>query len=75
MRVAGGRDLKSGSFFPALKQIRLWDLIFGRGHVESCIRPFTIDQKRVQMIIIGICGTFQQVTYFSYGLDVEIRPK
>ena len=53
----------------------LGDLKFGRGHFENCIRPFKNYQKWMQMIPNGIVDTFQPITDFSYGLDVEIQPK
>ena len=59
-------------FSPVLKQISLGDLDVGRGSFENYIRPFTIDQKYVQMIPDGICDTFQPLIDFLYGLDVEI---
>ena len=52
-----------------------WDLKFSRGHFENCIRPFTKHQKLVQMIPNTISDIFQAINDFSYGLDVEIRPK
>ena len=52
-----------------------WDLKFGRGHFENCIRPFKKHQKWVQMIPNTISDIFQPRIDFSYGLDVEIRPK
>ena len=52
-----------------------WDLKFGRGHFETCIRPFKKNQKWMQMIPNTISDTFQPIIDFSYGLDVEIRPK
>ena len=52
-----------------------WDLTFGRGDFENCIRPFTKHQKWVQMIPNTISDIFQPINNFSYGLDVEIRPK
>ena len=51
------------------------DLKFGRGHFENCIRPFNKHQKWMQMILYGFFDTFQPRIDFSYGLDVEIRPK
>ena len=52
-----------------------WDLKFGRGHFENCIRPFKNHQKWGHMIPNTISGIFQPGIDFSYGLDVEIRPK
>ena len=53
-----------------------WDLKFGWGHFENCIRPFKKKkQKWMQMIPKGIFDTFQPRIDFSYGLDREIRPK
>ena len=55
--------------------MEFWDLKFGRGHFENCIRPFKKHQKWVQMIPNTISDIFQAIHDFSYGLDVEIRPK
>ena len=52
-----------------------WDVKFGRGHFENCIRPFKKYQKWMQMIPNINSDTFQPIIDFSYGLDVEIRPK
>ena len=51
------------------------DLKFGQGHFENRIRPFKKYQQWVQMIPNMISDTFQPIIDFSYGLDVEIRPK
>ena len=61
--------------FPALTQMGFGDLKLGRGHFENCIRPFETHQKLVQMTPNTISDIFQAINYFSYGLDVEIRPK
>ena len=45
------------------------------GHFENCIRSFKMHQKWVQIIPSTISSTFQPRIDFSYGLDVEIRPK
>ena len=52
-----------------------WNLKFGRGSFENCIRPFKMHQKWVQMIPDTISDIFQPINDFCYGLDVEIRPK
>ena len=52
-----------------------WNLKFGRGSFENCIRPFKMHQKWVQMIPDTISDIFQPINDFFYGLDVEIRPK
>ena len=62
-------------FVPGLKIDRFGDRKFGRGHFENCIQPFKKHQKWVQMIPNTISDTFQPIIDFSYGLDVEIRPK
>ena len=68
-------DLRFGNLFPALKYIGFWNLKFGRGSFENCIRPFKMHQKWVQMIPDTISDIFQPINDFFYGLDVEIRPK
>ena len=60
---------------PGLKIDGGWDLKFGRGHFENSIRPFNKHKKWMQMIPNGIVDTVQPRIDFSYGLDVEIRPK
>ena len=67
--------LRNSEFGPGLKIDGFLDLIFGRGHFENCIRPFKKHQKWVNMIPNGFFETFQPRIDFSYGLDVEIRPK
>ena len=62
-------------FVSGLKIDGFGDLKFGRGHFENCIRPFKKHQKWMQMIPNTISDTFQPIIDFSYGLDVEIRPK
>ena len=52
-----------------------WDLKFGRGHFENCIRSFKQHQTWVQMIPNTISDILQATIDFSYGLDVEIRLK
>ena len=52
-----------------------WDLTFGRGDFENCIRPFKKSQKWVQMIPNTISDIFRPIIDFSYWLDVEIWPK
>ena len=66
------QNLKS---VPGLKIDGVWNLKFGRGHFENCIRPYRKYQKLLQMIPNTISDTFQPRIDFSYGLDVEIRPK
>ena len=68
-------DLKIWKLFAALKQMGFGDLKLGRGHFENSIRPFKKHQKWMQMIPNTISDTFQPIIDFSYGLDVEIRPK
>ena len=75
MITARWGDLKIRNLFPALKYMGFWDLTFGRGHFENCIRSFKMHQKWVQMIPNTISDIFQPRIDFSYGLDVEIRPK
>ena len=67
MRVAGWGDLKRGTLFPALEQISLGGLIFGRGHFENDIRPFKMDQIVVQMIFDEICDTFEPMMDFVWA--------
>ena len=54
-------DLRFGNLFPALKQMGFWDLTFGRGHFENCIRPFETDQTCVQMSPNGIRDISQPI--------------
>ena len=62
-------------FAPGLKIYGCWNLKIGRGSFEKRIRPFKKSQKWVQMIPNTISDIFQPRIDFSYGLDVEIRPK
>ena len=68
-------DLKIWNLFPALKIYGFGDLTFGQGNFANCILSFKKHQKWVQMIPNKICDICQPRIDFSYGLDVEIRPK